>query len=91
MEEKIRTHFIEGSNLANAGIHIVGPEIFRGVPAHTRIDMPEPLEGEIANRRREPMFPIHEYRLDIGRMDDFERAQTDFHALGLTWSRPPRA
>lgn len=68
----------------NAGIYVVGPQIFRDVPANCRIDMPELLEGEIARQRRVLMFPIHEYWLDIGRMDDFERAQTDFHALGLT-------
>ncbi|ECR5117055.1 alcohol dehydrogenase, partial [Salmonella enterica] len=29
------------------------------------------------------MFPIHEYWLDIGRMDDFKRAQADIFSLGL--------
>ena len=67
----------------NAGIYVVGPELFRSVPKHHRIDMPELLEQKIAERQRVLMFPIHEYWLDIGRMDDFERAQAEFHALGL--------
>ena len=29
------------------------------------------------------MFPIHEYWLDIGRMDDFNRAQADIQTLGI--------
>ena len=67
----------------NAGIYVVGPKIFRSVPRHHRIDMPELLQQRIAQRQRVLMFPIHEYWLDIGRMDDFERAQSEFHALGL--------
>ncbi|MBT8435823.1 MAG: NTP transferase domain-containing protein, partial [Gammaproteobacteria bacterium] len=67
----------------NAGIYVVSPGIFRNVPKHCKIDMPELLEQEITNKKRILMFPIHEYWLDIGRMDDFERAQAEFHALGL--------
>ena len=67
----------------NAGIYVVDPGIFRNVPEHCKIDMPELLEQEITNEKRVLMFPIHEYWLDIGRMDDFERAQAEFHALGL--------
>ena len=33
------------------------------------------------------MFPIHEYWLDIGRMDDFNRAQSDIHTL-VVWTDP---
>lgn len=67
----------------NAGIYVVGPSIFRAVPKHCKIDMPELLQQEIANEQRVSMFPIHEYWLDIGRMDDFEKAQAEIHALGL--------
>jgi NDP-sugar pyrophosphorylase family protein len=34
-------------------------------------------------RQKVLMFPIHEYWLDIGRMDDFKRAQMDILSLGL--------
>jgi dTDP-glucose pyrophosphorylase len=67
----------------NAGIYVVSPDVFRNVPKHSKVDMPELLEQEIKNNKRVLMFPIHEYWLDIGRMDDFERAQAEFHALGL--------
>ena len=67
----------------NAGIYVVSAELCRSVPKHHRIDMPELLGDKISEGRRVLMFPIHEYWLDIGRMDDFERAQIEFHALGL--------
>jgi NDP-sugar pyrophosphorylase family protein len=39
--------------------------------------MPSLLEREIAEDRAVNMFPIHEYWLDVGRMDDFDRAQSE--------------
>jgi len=39
--------------------------------------MPTLLEREIEEGRPVNMFPIHEYWLDIGRMDDFQRAQSE--------------
>ncbi len=67
----------------NAGIYVVGPNIIASVPRHHRVDMPELLQEKIRDRNKVLMFPIHEYWLDIGRMDDFEKAQNEFHALGL--------
>ena len=45
--------------------------------------MPTILEQQIAINKQVLMFPIHEYWLDIGRMDDFNRAQVDIRSLGL--------
>ncbi len=67
----------------NAGIYVVSPKVIRSVHANQRIDMPTLLEKHMAERDRVLMFPIHEYWLDIGRMEDFNRAQTDIHSLGM--------
>ena len=37
--------------------------------------MPTLLEQQIAVGKEVNMFPVHEYWLDIGRMEDFQRAQ----------------
>jgi len=42
------------------------------------IDMPDLLQQQMTNKHPVVMFPIHEYWLDIGRMDDFTKAQQDF-------------
>ena len=68
----------------NAGIYVVSPSIFRSVPRQHKVDMPTLLEQKIAANQKVLMFPIHEYWLDIGRMNDFQKAQADFHALGLS-------
>lgn len=66
----------------NAGIYLLSPNLVTSVRPGTRIDMPTLLEQQIAQGKHVNMFPIHEYWLDIGRMEDFQRAQADIAALG---------
>lgn len=65
----------------NAGIYLLSPELVKSVEAGTRIDMPTLLEQQIDEGRPVNMFPIHEYWLDIGRMDDFNKAQTEMGSV----------
>ncbi len=67
----------------NAGIYVVSPEIFNSVKQNTVIDMPTLLEQRIEYNKKVCMFLLHEYWLDIGRMEDFERAQVDIKTLDL--------
>lgn len=72
------THIVEKPvqrSFISAGIYILSPELIRRVAPNERIDMPTLLEREIGAGRDVNMFPVHEYWLDIGRMDDFQRAQ----------------
>jgi len=71
VEKPVQRHFI------SAGIYILSPELVERVAPGQRIDMPTLLEQEIAAGRDVNMFPVHEYWLDIGRMDDFQRAQEE--------------
>ena len=61
----------------NAGIYLLDPALVKSVEPGTRIDMPSLLEQQIEKDKPVNMFPIHEYWLDIGRMDDFNRAQDE--------------
>lgn len=45
--------------------------------------MPTLLQNVIEEKKEVLMFPIHEYWLDIGRLDDFDRAQADIVRLGI--------
>jgi dTDP-glucose pyrophosphorylase/predicted transcriptional regulator len=65
----------------NAGIYVLSPEILRGLVPGQRIDMPTLLEQRMAAGSAVNMFPVHEYWLDIGRMEDFQRAQYDVAGL----------
>ena len=59
----------------NAGIYLLEPSLVNSVVPGTRIDMPTLLEKQIDDDKTVNMFPVHEYWLDIGRMEDFEKAQ----------------
>lgn len=65
----------------NAGIYLLDPALVKSVAPGTRVDMPTLLEQEIDGGKAVNMFPIHEYWLDIGRMDDFQKAQTEVQGL----------
>lgn len=75
VEKPVQRFFI------NAGIYLLSPDLVKSVPAGVRVDMPTLLEREIANGNDVNMFPVHEYWLDIGRMEDFKRAQQEFGGL----------
>lgn len=62
----------------SAGIYVVGRPAFDHVERGVRIDMPAVLERIVANKGRVAVYPIREYWLDIGRMEDFEQAHAEF-------------
>lgn len=77
VEKPIQRFFV------NAGVYVVSPQVIDSVPKNHHIDMPTLLEQHMNTRNNVLMFPIHEYWLDIGRMDDFNRAQADIHSLEM--------
>ena len=68
----------------NAGIYVVNHELIEQVKVNEMIDMPTLLEQKIKAQGNVMMFPIHEYWLDIGRMEDYQRAQADILNLRFT-------
>ena len=77
VEKPIQKFFV------NAGIYVLSPNVIQSVSKNKRIDLPSILEKFVECRDKVFMFPVHEYWLDIGRMEDFNRAQVDIHSLGL--------
>ena len=65
----------------NAGIYVVSRAIIEQVKSNEVIDMPTLLERYLD--KDVLMFPFYEYWLDIGRIDDFNRAQSDSLNLDL--------
>ncbi len=64
----------------NAGVYLVEPGLCREIPADRRYDMTDLIDRMVAQGRNVVSFPIHEYWLDIGRIDDYERVQQDLGA-----------
>jgi len=61
----------------NAGIYVLSPEIMNKVDGNSYLDMPNMLQEHIDDGGQVSMFPVHEYWLDIGQMEHFEKAQAD--------------
>jgi dTDP-glucose pyrophosphorylase len=64
--------------LVSAGIYVLEPEVVGLVPAATRYDMPSLFDRLLAEGHETCVFPISEYWMDIGRVEDFERANRDY-------------
>jgi dTDP-glucose pyrophosphorylase len=62
----------------NAGIYVLSPEAINMVPKQSFFDMPTLFEDIIQQKQEASVFPIREYWLDIGRMDDFNRANGEY-------------
>jgi dTDP-glucose pyrophosphorylase len=61
----------------NAGVYLLEPGLHARLSAGRRVDMTELIEGLVAAGDRVVSFPISEYWLDIGQLEDYERAQAD--------------
>jgi len=65
----------------NAGIYVLEADVLAMVPHQTYFDMPTLFEKLIAHKMETAAFPVREYWLDVGRVDDLERAKADFHEV----------
>jgi dTDP-glucose pyrophosphorylase len=68
VEKPVHSFFV------NAGIYVIDPETLTLVQSNQRLDMPELFDRVMENGLNAVAFPIREYWLDIGRSNDFERA-----------------
>lgn len=65
----------------NAGIYVLSPAILTSLARGHKVDMPTLLEQQLARGLTVNMFPVQDYWLDIGRLEDFQRAQSEITGL----------
>jgi dTDP-glucose pyrophosphorylase/CBS domain-containing protein len=65
-------------NFINAGIYLLSSRACKAIPKGKRCDMTDLIALLLRRRRNVISFPIREYWLDIGQMDDYQKAQDDF-------------
>jgi dTDP-glucose pyrophosphorylase len=70
--------------MINAGIYLLSPSACRRVPPGHRYDMTDLIRDLAAEGRRVIGFPIQEYWIDVGRLEDYHRAQADVLQEELT-------
>ena len=61
----------------NAGVYLIEPTVFSLIKSGERLDATELIEKLLSAGKKVVGFPIHEYWLDIGRPDDYARANED--------------
>lgn len=66
------------SFLVNAGIYVLSPEVFKNIPNSGHYDMTSLFQDLIKANEKTMAFPIHEYWIDIGKIQDYEKAQVEF-------------
>lgn len=62
----------------NGGIYALSPSVLKHVPQGEMYDMPTLFDQVIAEKGLASAFPIHEYWIDIGQLDDLQQAQKEF-------------
>ena len=70
-EKPEHLHFI------NAGIYLLEPRVFDYIPQDDHFHMTDLINRLIGEKRSVIGFPIREYWLDIGRLDDYQQAVED--------------
>jgi NDP-sugar pyrophosphorylase family protein len=65
----------------NAGIYLIAPHVLRSVEANQHLEMTELIERLVGAGGRVVGFPLREYWLDIGQLEDYERAVADVEVL----------
>ena len=62
----------------NAGMYVLSPEAVHRVTAEEYLDMPDLFRGIVAEKKKTAVYPIRDYWMDIGQMDDFRQAQGEY-------------
>jgi len=61
----------------NAGIYAISPEVIGRIASNVYLDMPDLIEKLIKAKENVSVFPIHEYWQDIGRVEEYKKANQD--------------
>ena len=65
-------HFI------NAGIYLISPSILKEIKNNEYLDMPDLLNKSLMNNKKIVVYPMYEYWLDIGRVDNLNKANLEW-------------
>ena len=63
----------------NAGIYLLDPVVLSLIPDDKFYDMPTLFDDLIKNDKKPISFPVHEYWLDIGQINQLEQARDEYY------------
>ena len=65
----------------NAGVYLLDPGILDHLDGNETVDMPSLIERTIAMGKPSVVFPLREYWIDVGHLDDLQRASDEFKGV----------
>jgi NDP-sugar pyrophosphorylase family protein len=74
-EKPVHKFFVSG------GVYVLDNKVLDFIPDNEFYDMPTLFEKVIEEKLKSISFPIHEYWLDIGRIEEYEKANNEFHEV----------
>jgi len=69
------------SFFVSAGVYVLDSKVLDFIPNDEFYDMPTLFEKVIENKMKSVSFPIREYWLDIGRLEEFEKANNEYYEV----------
>jgi len=64
----------------SAGVYVLNQEVLDFIPQNDFFDMPKLFEKTIDAQMKTISFPIREYWIDIGRLEEFEKANKEYQS-----------
>ncbi len=71
IEKPVERHMI------NAGIYVLDPKVLNLVEKNKYVDMPDIFNKIVEKKFNAVVFPVRDYWIDIGRIDDLEQARKE--------------
>ncbi|MDT8339530.1 MAG: sugar phosphate nucleotidyltransferase, partial [Sulfurimonas sp.] len=65
----------------SAGIYMLSPEVLEYIPEDKFYDMPTLFEKLIGEKKNIISFPLREYWLDIGRIEEYKKANDEYDGV----------
>ena len=65
----------------NAGIYVLSPETVQSVDKEEYLDMPNLFTNLMNDNKKTTVYPIRDYWMDIGHMEEFQQAQSDYQDI----------
>jgi len=65
----------------NAGVYLLDPAAIAFIEPNEAIDMPTLIERTVAQGKTSVVFPLREYWMDVGQLDDLQRATDEFQRI----------
>jgi NDP-sugar pyrophosphorylase family protein len=67
----------------NSGIYLIRRELLELIPPNRRFDAIDLIETAVRKGLKVSSFPLLDYWIDIGQMEDYQKAQEDIQFLDL--------